>query len=486
MTSLEGITVDPATPEELENFVAQNKRWLLDEAEKILRGMSPLDQKRVISAGTMSSVREPVAVIQARVRKAREVETQIGRGQGAGSAIVGGSSAAIVGTGARVGMSDLVLPKPATKEEVEAFLKLNERWMQGEAVDLLRSMNPVDQKRVMSGGTLSGCRDPVAVIQTRAKKAREMELELANLEAGKRVDTPTVAAPQFSTVTASMHLYAPPEVVDQEDSRFAPPPIPTIAHHDDGALTAVNDSGVGAIVEILKAKYGCAKGQRLRCIGETGTLLQFEGGKTAPKDHEGKGWKWVPVPKKTEPKPAPKPVVPAAAPVSSNAPPFFKTDKKPVPASPPPEKEKERISTERHKEKEKDKGKDRKDRGKEKGKEKEKERERSRERSRGRGKERAKEKEKEKEKREKDRSRKAKAVSASSDSGSSDVKAKKERSKKSGSKRERDRESDPPSRKRDKNGKKEEAKHSKRRHPSSSPSTDRDRSIEHKAPVAHR
>ncbi|CAK0861355.1 unnamed protein product [Prorocentrum cordatum] len=41
------------------------------------------NQGHVISAGTMSSCRDPTAVIQARVRKAREMEAQIGRGAGA-------------------------------------------------------------------------------------------------------------------------------------------------------------------------------------------------------------------------------------------------------------------------------------------------------------------------------------------------------------------------------------------------------------------
>merc|ERR1712066_282274 len=51
--------------------------------------------------------------------------------------------------------------------------------------------------------------------------------------------------------------------------------------------------GVGGVVEMLKAKYGCARGQRLRVIGETSALLQFEGGKTVPKNHEGSGFRWV-------------------------------------------------------------------------------------------------------------------------------------------------------------------------------------------------
>lgn len=173
------MSIKPATREELEAFIQQNKRWLPDDAEHILRNMSPIDQRRVIGAGTMSSVRDPAAVIQARVRKAREMEAQIGRGASAGAAV--SSISGGLGPG-----GETRITKPATREELEAFVKGNERWLQGEAEDILRSMNPVDQKRVISAGTMSGCRDPVAVIQTRAKKAREMEAELETLAAGQQ------------------------------------------------------------------------------------------------------------------------------------------------------------------------------------------------------------------------------------------------------------------------------------------------------------
>merc|ERR1719487_2936347 len=59
----------------------------------------------------MSSVRDPAAVIQARVRKAREVEAQIGRGQGAG-----GTAALPDGRGAGGGSG---ISKPAGREELE-------------------------------------------------------------------------------------------------------------------------------------------------------------------------------------------------------------------------------------------------------------------------------------------------------------------------------------------------------------------------------
>jgi len=274
------LTVKPASREELEAFVSQNKRWLPDDAEQVLRGMSAIDQRRVISAGTMSSVRDPSAIIQARVRKAREMEAQVGRGA---SGVI---AAANLDPESRIS-------KPAGKEEVEAFIKGNERWLQGEAAEILRTMNPLDQKRVLAAGTLSGCRDPVAVIQTRVKKARQMELELENISAGQRsgsAETSTPPAPTFDPVAAAMFLYAPPSLVNHQESKFAPPPA---FYRDTLEVTAGESRGVGGVVEILKAKYGCGKGQRLRVIGETAVLVQFEGGKTAPQNHEGTGWRWV-------------------------------------------------------------------------------------------------------------------------------------------------------------------------------------------------
>lgn len=272
------VEVKPASAEELDAFLGQNRRWIPDDAEKVLRGMSGLDQRRVISGGTMSSVQNPVAVIQARVRKAKELEAAVSRSGGKVPAVLMGLESKLI--------------KPATAEDLDAFIKANDRWLGDEAVQTLRSMSAFDQRRVISAGTMSGCRDPVAVIQTRAKKAREMEMELENLAAGKgpllKKEKPQAPAPSFDEEAAAMHLYAPPEEVLAWESRFAPPPI----EDEDSALVG-ESPGVGGVVEILKAKYGCSKGQRIRVIGETHALLQFEGGKTAPKNHEDSGWKWV-------------------------------------------------------------------------------------------------------------------------------------------------------------------------------------------------
>lgn len=275
----------PASKEELESFISQNKRWLPEDAEKVLRDLPAVDQKRVISAGTMSSVKNPAAVIQARVRKARELEIQLGRPAGAARGAPGAPL-----DGAFRGLS-----KPATKDELDAFVKGNERWLQGEGEKILRAMSPEDQKRIIAAGTMSGCRDPVAVLQTRAKKAREMEMEVVSMESSRQAapkEEPPQVLPQqhVDESTAMMHILAPLEEVSRQESRFA---SSTGKVAEDAASIAGEDCGVGGVVEIVKAKYGCGKGQRFRVIGETSTLLQFEGGKTAPKDHENKGWRWV-------------------------------------------------------------------------------------------------------------------------------------------------------------------------------------------------
>merc|ERR1712232_1049593 len=141
--------------------------------------------------------------------------------------------------------------------------------------------------------------DPVAVIQTRAKKSRETEMELVGLSSGRQPPPPPPPLepmmglpPAFYETAAAIHMFALPEEVTGSDSKFAQPVRVCFEDEPSGPLMG-QDRGVGGVVEVLKAKYGCGKGQRLRVIGETDTLLQFEDGKTAPKNHEDKGWKWV-------------------------------------------------------------------------------------------------------------------------------------------------------------------------------------------------
>lgn len=54
-----------------------------------------------------------------------------------------------------------------------------------------------------------------------------------------------------------------------------------------------NVIGIGGTIMILRAKYDCARGEKLRCIGEKKDIWQFEGKKSAPKNHEGQGYRWL-------------------------------------------------------------------------------------------------------------------------------------------------------------------------------------------------
>lgn len=275
------VKVDPATKDEVEAFITDNSRWIEDAAATELRNMSPEDQRRVISAGTLVSCRDAAGVMRSRVRQAKEKE------------------AILSGAHLTEAASSTKLSRPATKEEVEAFITANRKWMTPESEEIMKLMNPLDQKRVISGGTLSGCRDSVAVLQTRAKRGREMELEFEMIASGKKVEPPKPAAeqmplPLFSAEAARAFIHATPQEVRVEHSRFASAAEPEsfVTEETSGPLVG-EVKGIGGVIEMLRAKYGCSKGQRLRVIGETPALLQFEGGRTAPKNHEGSGWKWV-------------------------------------------------------------------------------------------------------------------------------------------------------------------------------------------------
>eukprot|EP00416_Gambierdiscus_australes_P046041 CAMPEP_0171108982 /NCGR_PEP_ID=MMETSP0766_2-20121228/70015_1 /TAXON_ID=439317 /ORGANISM="Gambierdiscus australes, Strain CAWD 149" /LENGTH=93 /DNA_ID=CAMNT_0011570619 /DNA_START=146 /DNA_END=425 /DNA_ORIENTATION=- len=54
-----------------EDFIGTDREWLPDEAmaEAMLRAMTPEDQRRVIEGGSMSSCRDPMAVLRSRVRQ---------------------------------------------------------------------------------------------------------------------------------------------------------------------------------------------------------------------------------------------------------------------------------------------------------------------------------------------------------------------------------------------------------------------------------
>jgi len=267
----------PASADEFDKFMRDNRPFMTEEAQEALRALNPVDRKRVIVAGTMSGCRNPVAVIHCRVRQAKEKEQE---------------EPAAVETSSR-------LTKPASNEELEMFIAANRRWLPGEAEDVLRSFSPVNQKRVITAGSMAGICNPISVLHTRVKKSQELEEEFSRVTTSRPAQEPEIEVdiPTFTPIAAAGYMFTAPKEVCKNESRFAHAAGPIYQYLDQdctvGALSTPNAKGVGGTVEVLAKKYGCARGERLRVIGEKSVLWQFEGGKTAPKCHEGTGWRWV-------------------------------------------------------------------------------------------------------------------------------------------------------------------------------------------------
>ncbi|CAE8591013.1 unnamed protein product [Polarella glacialis] len=68
---------------------------------------------------------------------------------------------------------------------------------------------------------------------------------------------------------------------------------PTTTTIDHDRSDCCDSRGVGGLIEITRARYGCKRGFRQRVVGESPKLWKLEGAKTCPKDHEGTGWVWV-------------------------------------------------------------------------------------------------------------------------------------------------------------------------------------------------
>mmetsp|Transcript_5187 Transcript_5187/g.16790 ORF Transcript_5187/g.16790 Transcript_5187/m.16790 type:complete len:752 (-) Transcript_5187:9-2264(-) len=273
---------DPAATQDIEEFIEGNKRWLNDLAEDVLRKCSLAEIRGVAEQGSMANCRDPVALVRVRIRAAQEAEREV--------------AAAAAGR----------VPNPATDEEFDAFMKIEQPFLNDDAEELLRSLSRVDIKRVMNAGTLSGCRNPAAVIRRRIREAREAELEDASRPLAAAAPSPPeaatlsleqdpydqeVSAPAFTSAAAAGYLYTSPEEVQRTESKFAQAELPKARRSSETFSGGIE--GIGGMVEILGKKYGCAKGERLRCVGERGALWQLEGGKSAPKAHEGIGFRWI-------------------------------------------------------------------------------------------------------------------------------------------------------------------------------------------------
>jgi len=137
---------DPPTQEEIDEFVVENRRWLSDEAEDILRHMDNQDQRHVIAEGSMSNCRDPVAIVKSRAWN-------------------GHLKAHREWMESRKDWS--------TEQLLQDFMEVNAKWMNDEAEEALRALDIDTLWGVIDFGSLANCRDPTAIIKIRSRDVRQ-------------------------------------------------------------------------------------------------------------------------------------------------------------------------------------------------------------------------------------------------------------------------------------------------------------------------
>lgn len=277
--------------QQLETFIKCNENALDDEALQLLRSMEMADQKRVMAVGTIRNCDDPSGVLKHRVKVAKENEALYQK--------------AVKG---EFQISHLV--REAHEEEAEAWITANAECLDEIAINEFRNMTGKDKARVIAEGRLGDCQDPGAVILARAKRAREMENQVVEMMCkaqSKKGKTKVLKPPTDPALAAKLNDcfvqgYAKIKEVPKEESRFAPPAgaAPVLDPAEEAARKNAeligNIRGIGGVVEMVKAKYGCQKGQRFKVVGESGGmggLWKLEGNRTIPKPQVNDGWKWV-------------------------------------------------------------------------------------------------------------------------------------------------------------------------------------------------
>lgn len=268
---------------EVEHFITVNRNNMNEEAIQLLKGMGVDDQRRVLSCGPMQVAKDLLALFQKRIAAC------IGRENEEASR-------------KRVDVSTLV--KEATEEEVKQWLNVNGHYLDAAAQAVFNAFSSQDKKRVISEGSLCEHVDPVHVVRTRAKRSRDLVKEVEALFAKKRAQATQPEGPEAFVPIVSPKIA---EFIQEAYTSYVGKEVPASQRRCSGFGKAPEPEkpplvgtvkGIGGVVEILKPKYGCQKGQRFTVIGETGGPFtgnwQLEGKKTIPKTHlkEG-GWRWV-------------------------------------------------------------------------------------------------------------------------------------------------------------------------------------------------
>ncbi|CAJ1362907.1 unnamed protein product [Effrenium voratum] len=237
---------------------------------------------------------------------------------------------------------------------VKDWIKSNETYLGEEGAKQLDMFGAADQWRIISEGPASESMDPVHIIQTRAKRSRELANTVSVMFAQRR----EMANEKAEAKAAPKRLFKPElaDTVQAFFTRVVGCEVPAsqrrtggfgVQHQleEDRSKLVGKVKGVDGVVEVLKNKYECLKGERYRVIGERGGpagMWRLEGGKTIPKTHvkEG-GWKWVLEEPEPEAKLAKPPPV-ATAPVETFVPKELRQEghEKPQDKAPMPEEKK--------------------------------------------------------------------------------------------------------------------------------------------------
>ncbi|CAE7039303.1 SLC38A6, partial [Symbiodinium sp. CCMP2456] len=215
---------------------------------------------------------------------------------------------------------------------VQDWCRVNRDYLGEEGIKQLDMFGPADQWRIISEGPAAENMDSVHIIQSRAKRSREMantvatmfaqRRELANKTAQETIVAKAAAKPLFNpTMADTVQAFFTRVVgceVPESQRRCGGSAVQHELEEDRSKLVG-KVKGVDGVVEILKPKYECRRGDRYRVIGDHGGpagMWRLEGGKTVPKTHvkEG-GWKWVleePEPEAKAAKPIPVQTTPVA------------------------------------------------------------------------------------------------------------------------------------------------------------------------------
>mmetsp|Transcript_62748 Transcript_62748/g.147126 ORF Transcript_62748/g.147126 Transcript_62748/m.147126 type:complete len:478 (+) Transcript_62748:55-1488(+) len=272
---------------EIDEFVRKNSMMLSSEAKDLFCSMGAEDQRRVLNSGPLNIFREVMAMYKFRVAISREREQEIADRKGGE-----------------------FVAKEASEAEVKDWCRANKDYLGEEGVKQIDMFGTADQWRIISEGPAAEHMDSVHVIQQRAKRSREMANTVAVMFAQRREMANKGASENVAAKAAAKPLFNPTmaDTVQAFFTRVVGAEVPEsqrrcggfgVQHQleEDRSKLVGKVKGVDGVVEILKAKYECMKGDRYRVIGDHGGpagMWRLECGKTVPKTHvkEG-GWRWV-------------------------------------------------------------------------------------------------------------------------------------------------------------------------------------------------